>query len=181
MDYDIKLVINWPKLNMENFSYRGLTVGKSKINGFGLFADRDYKKDEVLFIVKGKERRAKFTKSETKTFPNDIAINYEKWITPFPNNPWIFVNHSCDPNIGIRGRVTVIASRYIKKGEELSIDYSMVETNPYWSIKCSCRSPKCRHKIVSFTKLDKKLKKKYYEYLPAFLKKNISEELLLKK
>ena len=56
--------------------------------------------------------------------------------------PARFVNHSCDPNTFIRN-FRGIAKRDIKKGEEITEDYSK-ENNPNLNMKCNCGSKNCR-------------------------------------
>lgn len=54
-----------------------------------------------------------------------------------------FINHSCDPTI-IDSRDDCIATRDIKKGEELTWDYKNTALD---SFKCICGSKTCRGKI----------------------------------
>jgi hypothetical protein len=55
----------------------------------------------------------------------------------------VYVNHSCDANCGIRGEITVVAMRDIKKGEEITQDYGLLYNEDY-SFKCNCGSKNCR-------------------------------------
>jgi SET domain-containing protein len=159
------------KISSENFE-----VKKSKLAGLGLFALRNFAKDERLFVVKGTPRRAKYTLQETKTFPNDLGMGHELWITPNPDNPWRYVNHSCDAKAGIKGKTTVVAKKAIKIGDEITVDYSGVEANPFWILRCACGSAKCRSTVVSFPNLDRKSQKAYFNYLPQFLKKQFLKQ-----
>lgn len=68
--------------------------------------------------------------------------------------PACYINHSCDPNTGIRdndhGGFDFIALREIAPGEELTWDY---ETSEYISIavpRCLCGSANCRKVIRGF-------------------------------
>lgn len=51
-------------------------------------------------------------------------------------------NHSCDPNGALRGRSELFAIRNIKKGEEITFDYSSVVgvniTENLWTMSCVC-------------------------------------------
>jgi len=53
------------------------------------------------------------------------------------------VNHSCVPNCGMQGNFKIVAMRDIKSGEEITIDYAMVENSDY-ELECSCGSKTCR-------------------------------------
>lgn len=57
-----------------------------------------------------------------------------------------FINHACEPNCYSRvvdGTIWICASRFIKRGEELTYDYC---TTGEASIQCRCR-PGCKTKI----------------------------------
>ncbi|MBN1937566.1 MAG: SET domain-containing protein, partial [Anaerolineae bacterium] len=45
-------------------------------------------------------------------------------------DPGDYVNHSCDPNAGLRDNVTLVAMRDIAPGEEICIDYAMCDGTP---------------------------------------------------
>lgn len=57
-------------------------------------------------------------------------------------------NHSCDPNLGIRGEGKLFALRDIMPGEELCYDYSTTVppgwSSADWSMECHCGSAICR-------------------------------------
>jgi|SRR5579863_9189923 len=59
-----------------------------------------------------------------------------------------YINHCCDPNLFVRkanGRIHLYSRRRIRKGQELTLDYSFGPTeNP---LPCHCGSPKCRGTI----------------------------------
>jgi multisubunit Na+/H+ antiporter MnhG subunit len=67
------------------------------------------------------------------------------------------VNHSCDPNAGLRftdDGVFLVAIRDIAPGEEISWDYSTTLAESNWHMICQCRSAGCRRVIGNFTTLD---------------------------
>ncbi|WP_228275215.1 SET domain-containing protein [Stakelama tenebrarum] len=67
-----------------------------------------------------------------------------------------FVNHSCDPNTGLRfveDRVFLIAIRPIAAGEEIAWDYSTTLFESNWHMICGCRSTQCRRVIGNFGSL----------------------------
>jgi SET domain-containing protein len=62
-----------------------------------------------------------------------------------------FINHSCEPNCEsdiIDGKIWVIASRDIKKGEELCYDY-YYDLDDFENHPCKCGKPSCIGYIVS--------------------------------
>src|SRR3989344_9058488 len=121
-------------------------LGKSKIAGKGIFAGEDIKKGEFVTFLKGKLCRKEYkTKRDTYVGPHWVSVGYHTWINPaFPIRR---INHSCSPNLGFKTFRKVYAMRDIKKGEELTIDYSTVDYVELWNLRCKCKSPRCR-KIV---------------------------------
>jgi len=67
------------------------------------------------------------------------------------------VNHSCDPNAGLRFTdrgVFLVAVRAIEAGEEIAWDYSTTLRESNWHMICQCRSEGCRRVIGNFDGLD---------------------------
>lgn len=57
--------------------------------------------------------------------------------------PHVRINHSCDPNVGIKGQILYVAMRPISQGEEVCIDYAMhLAANPrsdlVFTFECRC-------------------------------------------
>lgn len=144
----------------------------SKIGGSGLFASRKINNDQIILRVLGtKIIHHRYTLKFSPTGPNWLAIGKEKWLVPSDKNPWSYINHSCDPNSGFRGTRTIVAMRTINEDEEITIDYSITEGDPYWRMICHCDAKQCRKIIVS-AGLQPELLLKYKTYLPNFLKKH---------
>ena len=55
-------------------------------------------------------------------------------------------NHSCDPNTQYSG-LNVIAKKEIKKGEELTLNYTSFLNNEMESFICNCGAPNCKKVI----------------------------------
>ena len=145
-------------------------VSNSKIQGKGIFADEKIKRGELIRYIKGKPKE--FTvkdKGDEMAYPNWIGIGKNKWIDPiYPNLYW---NHSCNPNAGLKGKVSVFAIRNITKGEEITIDYSTIEETDGWEMKCGCGEKNCRKVIKSIQYLPEKTFDKYMPYIPTYFKK----------
>jgi SET domain-containing protein len=39
----------------------------------------------------------------------------------------LFINHSCEPNLGFAGNIVLAAMRYVSAGEELTTDYALFD------------------------------------------------------
>jgi uncharacterized protein len=59
-----------------------------------------------------------------------------------------YMNHSCNGNIGFDKDGDFVARRDIAKGEELTYDYALAESNPSFRMKCRCDSSNCRSIIT---------------------------------
>jgi len=55
----------------------------------------------------------------------------------------LFLNHSCDPNVGFAGNVVLVAMRDVSPGEELTTDYALFDDYE-GSMRCRCGSASCR-------------------------------------
>ena len=60
---------------------------------------------------------------------------------------WYF-NHSCDGNVGFNEDGDFVARRSVEKGQELTYDYALAESNPHFKMACRCASGKCRKVIT---------------------------------
>jgi hypothetical protein len=60
------------------------------------------------------------------------------------------INHSCDSNLWMNDEVTIAARRDIAAGDELTLDYALVTSDPDWRLDrpCQCGSPLCRHVVT---------------------------------
>ncbi|PIN86663.1 hypothetical protein COV19_04080 [Candidatus Woesearchaeota archaeon CG10_big_fil_rev_8_21_14_0_10_44_13] len=145
-------------------------VRRSKIEGKGLFAAADIKKDEPILTVKGRIIKSYYDPKWYNEGPRWLSLREKVWIAPHSSNPWRYINQSCNPNAGLKGRTTVVAMRKIKKGEEITIDYSITECDPYWKMECLCGEKNCRGTIRSIRFLPKRLFRKYEPYIPCSLK-----------
>lgn len=77
-----------------------------------------------------------------------VQVDRHRYIDPEP--PGLYVNHSCDPNAGIRDGSSLVAVRPIWPGEQICFDYSTTMLDRLWSMACRCRSPDCRGTVLDF-------------------------------
>lgn len=155
-------------------------IRKSKTDGVGTFAIEDIKKGEMVYIRGGElmkmDEAYNYKPGEC---PDGIwpitdeyylgARNEEEFI-----NQKVYVNHSCEPNCGMRGEITCVAMRDIKAGEELTQDYGLLDNSDY-KLECACGSPNCRKIITGQDWKIKELQDKYYDYFAQYLKEKIDK------
>ncbi|MFK7967922.1 MAG: SET domain-containing protein-lysine N-methyltransferase [Rickettsiaceae bacterium] len=89
--------------------------------------------------------------------------------------PSIFINHSCDPNLGIRDNqynaYDFIAIKPIYANDELTFDYETAEETVDFFDKCLCASKQCRKSIIGFKHYEDIIRKKYGDFIADYLKK----------
>src|SRR5437016_14158311 len=85
----------------------------------------------------------------------------------------LYSNHSCDPNIGLRGEITFVAMRNIHAGEELTHDWAMTDDDDY-SVECNCGARNCRKTLTGKDWQRPEAQKKYAGYFSAYLAAKIS-------
>jgi SET domain-containing protein len=164
------------------FSYRSpkTEVRESNIHGRGLFASAAISKDEVVAVKGGHV----VTREQVKEIclqlgPVEIQVDDGLFIAPVTaderESSVLYTNHSCDPNIGVRGEITFVAMRDIRSGEELTHDWAMTDNDDY-SLKCNCRSSRCRSNLTGKDWQRPELQKKYAGYFSAYLAKKIAGE-----
>ncbi len=122
----------------------------SLIHGLGLFSKRVINKNEIVAVWGG----CIATKNEIEKLPKDIGYEYALEIYPGYYLAEVkeseldssdFVNHSCSPNCKIVNKFTMISKRKIKKGEELTSDFSNHKMNGH-NFLCNCGAKNCKKK-----------------------------------
>ena len=125
---------------------KNVIVKKSGVEGKGVFAARDLKSGETVLDWHSAK---KLSDEDLKKLPMKkkkyAALCNMMWV--LQSSPAKYVNHSCDPNTFVRDFCD-IALRNIKKGEEITSDYSKVPS-PDMKMKCNCGSKNCRGIITS--------------------------------
>lgn len=119
-----------------------IEIRKSGIEGLGVFAARDLKKDEKVYSFKkgkviSRDDIQNVLEGE-KRYLDKIGEDEFEII----ESPARYVNHSCNPNVTEKER-TAYALSDIKKGEEITIDYDKLAylEKPF---ECRCGSKNCR-------------------------------------
>ena len=160
---------------MSNLSYISpkARVGESRIQGLGLFAVEAFEKDEIVAVKGGHvfDRRT-LVEVEPVLGPAEIQIGPDLFIGPLDESEragsMIYSNHSCEPNIGVRGQIVFVAMRDIEGGEELTHDWAMTDDDTY-RMECRCGTPACRRIITGQDWRRKELQEKYVHYMSWYL------------
>jgi SET domain-containing protein len=166
---------------MTPLSYRSpkTEVRESKIHGRGLFAIADIAKNEIVavkggHVIDGKTLHEKIT---PVLGPVEIQIGDDLFITPVTEEErelsMLYLNHSCDPNLGMRGEISFVAMRDICAGEELTHDWAMTDDDDY-SVECNCGAANCRRTLTGKDWQRPDLQKCYAGYFSAYLARKIA-------
>jgi hypothetical protein len=81
----------------------------------------------------------------------------------------LFINHSCEPNVGFAGNVVLAAMRDVEAGEELTTDYGLFDGIPESAMPCSCGTPSCRGTITGDDWRDPELRQRYAGWFSRYL------------
>jgi SET domain-containing protein len=167
---------------MMPLSYRSpkTEVRESKIHGRGLFATADIAKDEIVAVKGGHiiSREELRKQIAPRLGPVEIQIDDDLFIAPVTDEEregsMLYSNHSCDPNLGMRGEITFVAMRHIRAGEELTHDWATTDDDNY-SVKCNCGSPNCRKTLTGKDWQRLELQGRYAGYFSAYLAEKIAQ------
>ena len=150
-------------------------IKDSPINGVGTFAREQISGGEIVFVKGGYilTRDQMYTDSKIDSYwpLSDefvLAAKEKKDVDRIK----LYINHSCEPNCGIRGDIVGIAMRNIEVGEEITFDYALLD-NEDNRFRCTCGSKHCRHIITGYDWEIKALQEKYKNYFVAYLKDKI--------
>lgn len=92
-----------------------------------------------------------------------------------PDDAADFVNHSCDPNGGVRGQITMLAMRDIAAGEEVTYDYAMTDSSPYDEFTCACGTALCRGRVTGDDWRRPDLWARYEGWFSSYLQRRIDK------
>lgn len=145
-------------------------VKRTRKFGRGVFAKAPIRKGEIIAEFDGEFIDADF-EEWTEDLLNHV-IQYDKEAWRDSKGIARFINHSCEPNCGIRGLFMVVAMRDIEKGEQITWDYEMTERNEWgWKMRCRCGHLTCRKVIGDYRNMPRSIRKKYTGYISEWLVK----------
>lgn len=166
------------KFREQSWVHPKLKLGESKINGFGIFASTPLEKFTVVIvwggrILSSKERKEGFGVKNTM-----VAIGEGLWLTATDQHEKTlddYMNHSCDPNVGMLNEVTLITTREIHEGEELVSDYCIwLDDEEYqMSTECNCGASICRSLIRGSDWRLPSIQKRMLPFFSPFLKERL--------
>jgi SET domain-containing protein len=150
----------------------------SPIEGRGLFARHAISAGEIVAVKGGAIMASEaLALVRDQISPAEIQIEDDLYIAPRTaadvESNILCLNHSCRPNVGVRGQITFVAMRDISVGSELTIDYAMIDGDPAERMVCSCGVPECRKVITGADWRLPELRRRYAGYFSRYLQERI--------
>ncbi|MBI4709203.1 MAG: SET domain-containing protein-lysine N-methyltransferase [Candidatus Portnoybacteria bacterium] len=171
-------------MDVKSYLSPKIKIGQSKVQGLGLFAVENIKKDEIIGIKAGyiinRETLERIGGLKSDIGQSMLQVSDEFFIGPLTaddiGDSMMYVNHSCEPNIGMLGDVINVAMRDIVIGEELTADYAVALIHPSLLMECNCGAINCRKIITGEDWKRPELQGRYKGYFSAYIQKKIKEE-----
>ncbi|GAB3262333.1 SET domain-containing protein [Arthrobacter pigmenti] len=123
----------------------------SDIAGRGLHAVEPIAKGEVVAVKGGHIVTTQTLHTLPDPLPNsEVQIADGLHLVALTESEYessmLFLNHSCEPNVGFGGNIVLVAMRDIRSGEELATDYALFDDYE-GEMSCTCGTTKCRRTI----------------------------------
>lgn len=153
----------------------------SGIEGTGLFATSAIAAGELVVVKGGHifDRRTRDRLAKTLG-PAEIQIGDDLFLGPVSeeerSGAMMHLNHSCDPNVGIKGQICFHAMRDISAGEELAFDYATGDDDD-WQLDCACGAACCRGTVSGTDWKIKELQKRYAGWFSSYLQIRIDQQV----
>ena len=159
---------------MKTYRSPKIEVREDTLAGRGVVALADIAKDEIVAIKAGNIiTRAELDLATQAAGDMALQIDDDFYLAPRTaddvEDMSVFINHSCDPNVGFRGQVVYVAMRDIRPGEELCHDYSMERADNYL-LDCHCGSALCRGKVTGQDWKLPELQQRYGDYFSIYIR-----------
>lgn len=144
--------------------------------GRGVFAAAPIAKGEVLAVWGGElVDGARFRRLGPHERSFGFQVEEEVFLVTISRRHDVadLVNHSCEPNAGLSGQITLVAMRDIAAGEEICFDYAMTDSSPLLEFDCRCGSAACRGRVAASDWRRPELQRRYAGYFSAYLQRRI--------
>ena len=154
--------------------------------GKGVFAKEFIQKDEIVCIGGGYILTVydeDWFDGEMADKPIEIADDF--YIGPCTDDDvalcqQVLINHSCSPNVGIKGQIIYVAMKPILPNSEISCDYAMIcavksKSKLVFGFKCKCGSPDCRGEVTESDWSRPDLQERYKGYFSWYIQEKIDK------
>ncbi len=104
-----------------------------------------------------------------------LQIEEDLFLLTTREGPADWINHSCEPNAGLRGQIVLVALRDIEPGEEICFDYATCDSHDYCEFDCACGAEACRGRITAGDWELPELQERYRGFFSPYLERLIAE------
>jgi len=104
-----------------------------------------------------------------------LQVDEDLFVVSGVEGPGDWFNHSCEPNAGLRGQLSLVAMRTIEPGEEVCYDYAMSDGSAYDEFSCACGSPLCRSHVTGDDWRSPELWARYQGHFSPYLQLRIDQ------
>lgn len=151
----------------------------SGIAGRGLLAVEPIAAGEVVAVKGGHVVTTEQLRSLPEKLQNsDVQITDDLHLVALADEEYeavmLFINHSCEPNVGFAGNVVLVAMRDIAAGEELTTDYALFDDHED-AMACSCGRAGCRRRIDGRDWMRPELQERYRGYFSWYLQQKMPD------
>ncbi len=151
----------------------------SEIAGLGLVSVEAISKDEVVAVKGGHVVTTEQLRSLPERLQNsDVQITDDLHLVALAAEEYdavmLFINHSCEPNVGFAGNVVLVAMRDIDAAEELTTDYAMFDDYEGF-MACTCGRPACRGRVDGRDWQRPDLQARYRGYFSWYLNRRMPD------
>jgi hypothetical protein len=139
------------------WAHEHVAVGRSSIEGDGLFATRELPAGTVVLRLAGRlvstaELAALIAEADADpdaAYVDTFTVYEDAHLVLPPGTVAHYGNHRCDPSLWLVGPYEIATRRDVAAGEELTIDYGTISGADGLQMTCTCASPLCRGEITS--------------------------------
>jgi SET domain-containing protein len=150
---------------------------RSGIAGRGLVAREPIGRGEVVAVKGGHIVTTAMLQSLPERLQNsEVQITDDLHLVALTDDEYepvmLFINHSCEPNVGFGGNIVLVAMRDIEAEEELTTDYALFDDYE-GSMECNCGRSLCRRRINGRDWERPDLQERYRGYFSWYLERRI--------
>ena len=158
-------------------SAKAVKGARSEIAGRGLIATETIRQGDVVAVKGGHIVSTATLLSLSEHLQNsEVQITDDLHLVALDDSEYesvmLFINHSCEPNVGFGGNVVLVAMRDIAVNEELTTDYALFD-DYVGTMECNCGALQCRRVITGHDWQRPELQEKYRGYFSWYLERRI--------
>jgi hypothetical protein len=174
-----------PNPGNEIRSKEAMFFKSSGIHGMGMHSRNPVSKGKTITFLTGEQVSLAevLRRIEIGKLTQDDPLQVDKELYIDLDHDCFAINHSCDPNAGIRGATELVAIKDIAPNDEITFDYSTTVSVDVpasaWTMKCGCGSAKCRHTLGNVLSIPPEQLVAYFELgvLPRYILAELCEQI----